>query len=119
MSSSSSSGQSRIQEFILRTPFFTLSLLIFNVAIHAVVFLFSVDISSYVFQPFRIWYMNEYYRMITSAFLHGGIFHIGMNMMSLVAIGGMLEPAYGSIKFLWITWMSLLLGGACYMIMAG
>lgn len=53
--------------------------------------------------------------MISSAFLHAGIFHIGMNMMSLIAIGGLLENLYGSIKFLWITWLSILLGGLCYL----
>ena len=103
----------------MRTPLFTLSLLIFNVLVHILVFVLSIDISDYVFQPYRVFYLNEYYRIITSAFLHGGLMHIGMNMMSLVAIGGMLEPLYGSVKFLWITWMSILLGGFCYLALAG
>lgn len=115
--SSSTSGRS-LQTFLLQTPLLVVVLLIVNVAIHVIVFIFSINIGPYVFQPYLVWYFNQYYRMITSAFLHGGIMHIGMNMMSLVAIGGMLEPVYGTFKFLCLTWLSILLGGICYLLLA-
>lgn len=115
--SSSNTGRS-IQNFLSQTPIFVAILLVVNIGIHIIVFITSLDISPYVFQSYRVWYYNQYYRMITSAFLHGGIMHIGMNMMSLVAIGGMLEPVYGSFRFIYLTWITILLGGICYLILA-
>lgn len=116
--SSSNTGGRSIQNFLSQTPIFVAILLVVNIGIHIIVFITSLDISPYVFQPYRVWYYNQYYRMITSAFLHGGIMHIGMNMMSLVAIGGMLEPVYGSFRFIYLTWITILLGGICYLILA-
>ena len=35
--------------------------------------------------PFSIFYMNEWWRIVTAMFLHGGLLHIGFNMMALDA----------------------------------
>ena len=42
---------------------------------------------------------GEYYRLITSGFLHYSIFHIGMNMLLLFQLGQLLEPAIGRVRF--------------------
>ena len=42
----------------------------------------------------------DYYRLITSIFLHGGIFHLLFNMYSLYIIGPQLENFFGKIKYL-------------------
>ena len=42
---------------------------------------------------------GEYYRIITSAFLHGGVIHLLCNMYSLYVIGTQLETVLGKIKF--------------------
>ncbi len=34
---------------------------------------------------------GEYYRIVSAAFVHAGIMHIGMNMMSLYQLGYSLE----------------------------
>ena len=39
---------------------------------------------------------GEYWRLVTSGFLHAGIFHIVFNMYLLWMLGQMLEPAIGS-----------------------
>jgi len=36
---------------------------------------------------------HQWYRLITAMFLHGGLIHIGFNMMSLIAAGPALEEA--------------------------
>jgi len=41
--------------------------------------------------------MSEYYRFITSSLFHGSIMHIGMNMMSTMAIGSSLEKRIGTL----------------------
>lgn len=49
---------------------------------------------------------GEYYRVITSMFLHFDIPHLLCNMYSLYFIGSLTESLYGSIKFSVIYFMS-------------
>jgi membrane associated rhomboid family serine protease len=53
---------------------------------------------------------GEYYRLITSGFLHFGLFHIGMNMLLLFQLGQLLEPAIGRVRFALLYFASLLAG---------
>ncbi|MEP6295910.1 MAG: rhomboid family intramembrane serine protease, partial [Ilumatobacter sp.] len=55
---------------------------------------------------------NEWYRLVTSGFLHYGIIHIGFNMYILFMLGNMLEPQLGRVKFLSIYFASMLGGSA-------
>lgn len=55
---------------------------------------------------------NEWYRLITSGFLHYGIIHLAFNMYILFILGNMLEPALGRIKFTAIYFASMLGGSA-------
>jgi rhomboid protease GluP len=50
------------------------------------------------FRPITI--NGEWWRLITSTFLHIGIFHLLMNMYALVYIGLLLEPYLGKARFL-------------------
>jgi membrane associated rhomboid family serine protease len=43
---------------------------------------------------------GEYYRLITSAFLHAGVLHILFNMFALAQIGPVLENALGRVRYL-------------------
>lgn len=45
---------------------------------------------------------GEWYRLVTGMFLHGGVIHIGVNMMSLMNIGPAVEEVYGSAKYLFL-----------------
>ena len=42
---------------------------------------------------------HQYYRLITSTFLHGGIEHLLNNMLILAVIGGTLERAVGKLRY--------------------
>jgi membrane associated rhomboid family serine protease len=53
---------------------------------------------------------HEYYRLLTSAFLHLDILHIGLNMYVLYWVGRLLEPAIGRVRFLTIYFTGLLAG---------
>ena len=54
---------------------------------------------------------GEYYRLITSGFLHAGLIHLGLNMLVLYFLGRMLEPGIGGVRLAAIYFVSLL-GGA-------
>ncbi len=53
---------------------------------------------------------DQYWRLITSGFLHENFIHIGFNMYLLYLLGLMLEPAIGSVRFAVIYFTALLVG---------
>jgi membrane associated rhomboid family serine protease len=53
---------------------------------------------------------GQYYRLVSSGFLHYGIFHLGMNMLLLFQLGQLLEPAIGRVRFALLYFASLLAG---------
>lgn len=53
---------------------------------------------------------GEWYRLITSGFLHASLIHIGFNMVLLYFLGRLLEPALGTPRFLALYFASLLAG---------
>jgi len=53
---------------------------------------------------------GEWWRLVTSGFLHYGITHLLFNMVSLYFLGSMLEPAISRVQFLVIYFVSLLAG---------
>ena len=55
---------------------------------------------------------GEWYRLITAAFLHASIIHLGMNMLVLWFIGGPVEQAIGRGRFLAVYIVSGLAGSA-------
>ena len=56
------------------------------------------------------------YRLVTSAFLHAGILHIGLNMFALYILGTLLEPAIGTVRFIGIYAVSILSGSFLVMV---
>ena len=42
---------------------------------------------------------GEYWRLFTSMFLHGSIFHLGFNMLYLWIFGNNVEDYFGPVKF--------------------
>ncbi|MEU3503789.1 rhomboid family intramembrane serine protease [Streptomyces hundungensis] len=61
---------------------------------------------------------GQWYRLVTSMFLHGGIGHIAFNMLSLWWLGGPLEGALGRARYLALYFVSGLAGGALTYLLA-
>jgi membrane associated rhomboid family serine protease len=55
-------------------------------------------------------HQHEYYRIVTSGFLHYSVLHIAFNMFFLYVMGTMLEPAIGRLNFAVVYLTSLLAG---------
>lgn len=55
---------------------------------------------------------GEWYRMLTAAFLHEQIWHLGLNMYALWILGGILEPALGRWRFITLYLIAALGGSA-------
>lgn len=45
---------------------------------------------------------GEWWRLVTAVFLHGGLIHIGFNMMALMQLGPSLEELYGSGRYFFL-----------------
>jgi membrane associated rhomboid family serine protease len=53
---------------------------------------------------------GEWYRLLTSGFLHASFIHIGFNMFALYFLGRLLEPGIGTARFVALYFASLLAG---------
>jgi membrane associated rhomboid family serine protease len=53
---------------------------------------------------------GQWWRIVTAAFLHDGLIHLLFNMLGLYILGSILEPAVGTVRFVVICAVSLLMG---------
>lgn len=74
----------------------------------------AVDLG--LFGPFVV--DGEWYRLVTSAFVHAGLVHLGFNMIVLWWLGGALERYAGSLRTGAIFLASILWGAAGALLMA-
>jgi membrane associated rhomboid family serine protease len=61
--------------------------------------------------PAAVLQYGEWWRILTGAFLHGGLIHIGVNMMSLWFLGRFIEYALGPWRMLFVYMTSLIASG--------
>ena len=65
----------------------------------------------------KLYQPTEWYRLISSGFLHYGIIHIAFNMLLLFQLGQLIEPAVGRLRFGALYFASLL-GGSLGVLIA-
>jgi membrane associated rhomboid family serine protease len=53
---------------------------------------------------------HDYWRLVTSGFLHANLLHVAFNMWFVWALGTMLEPALGRVRFAVLYFTALLCG---------
>lgn len=61
--------------------------------------------------PAAVLQNGQWWRIITGAFLHGGLIHIGVNMLSLWFLGRFIEYALGSWRMFVVYMFSLIASG--------
>ncbi len=64
----------------------------------------------YIFEPEAILAWKEYYRLLTSGFLHAGWWHLLVNMLSLYLLGRYVEISFGAGHFL-MMYFGAIVGG--------
>ena len=99
------------------------------IAINAAVFLWGVALSGspmsgsnqlvqdFALSPDAVAH-GEWWRLITSGFLHFGLLHIGFNMYALYVLGGALERIVGRAQFALVYFVSML-GGSFLVVAIG
>lgn len=83
-------------------PIITTTLIVINV----IVYLLSIVNYNFILNTFANYYLyvknGEFYRLLTSTFVHANIIHLLFNMYALYVIGPVVEKYYGKLKFLLI-----------------
>ncbi|KOX35393.1 protease [Saccharothrix sp. NRRL B-16348] len=62
---------------------------------------------------------GEWWRLVTSGFLHFGPLHLALNMIALYVLGRDLEPVFGKLRFSAVYGVSLLGGGLAVYLFGG
>ena len=114
----SAGGPRGFNEYLSSIPIITKALLGINIVIHILIFVSSASLNNFAISAHLVWNDSEYYRIISAAFVHGGIMHIAMNMSSLLQLGHSLENQFGSLQFLFLTSWSVLVIGIFYVILS-
>ncbi len=103
--------------FAKKTPYVTYTLILINVLVFIAMYIFgkgseNVDtlIDFGALAPSNVLKGHEFWRLITSAFIHIGFWHLLCNMYSLYVIGSQLESFYGKVKYIIIYFGSAVLG---------
>ena len=76
--------------------------------------IYNIDIETLTIMGAKVNYLideGQVWRVITSAFLHGGVVHLFFNMYALKIIGAEAEYAYGKMKYIIIYIISAIGGG--------
>ena len=92
------------------TPTVTRTLVLAIVAVALLGTTGAVDARTFGLVPALVG-LGEWWRLITSAFLHGGLIHLAFNGLLLWRLGQLLEPALGPATFLGVTASGLAGGG--------
>ena len=119
--------ESEKRERIMRSkkPIITTALIAINVIVFVLMYILgngSEDTSTLI--KFGANYVKltkngEFYRILTSAFLHIGIIHLVLNMYSLSVIGTQIEYFYGKIKYIIIYLFSAIMGSLFTVVLSG
>ena len=105
-----------------RKNFFNLSLTIQLVILNVVVFIVLgilawqkiLPLDYYALNPLNILQGKYVWTFFTSMFMHAGIFHLFVNMLSLVFIGSLVEKLLGRKRYIWFYILSGLFAGLVF-----
>jgi hypothetical protein len=76
---------------------------------------FGAFVGAFAMSPAAVFGEAQPYRIISAAFTHLSVLHVGMNMLSLVSLGSSLEPLFGSLGFFFLTLLYLMLVGLLFL----
>lgn len=104
------------QVFSPKTPYITYVLLTLNILIYVIGIMFNPgglfgtnSASIYLFGNLKEAILDgQYYRLLTSAFIHVNIYHIAFNMYALYILGKQAESFFGRGKYITIYLLSAL-----------
>lgn len=96
-------------------PYVTYSIIAVNILMFLITYLMEKSGNPYALYTMgakinELIISGEYWRLLSSAFLHAGIAHIALNMLGVYNSGWLVEKLYGSKKYIFIYLSSALMG---------
>ncbi len=77
-----------------------------------------IGIDSIAIQPSNILQGKYLWTFITSMFMHGGFFHLFVNMLSLFFVGSLIEKLIGKKRYFWFYMLSGIFAGLFFVLSA-
>jgi membrane associated rhomboid family serine protease len=103
---------------IFRIFSLTTNLIIANIFVFVLFFIFlafGVNLEPFIaLDPFYIFNGGYFWTFLTSMFMHGGIFHLFVNMFSLFFVGSLVEKLLGRKRYFWLYLTSGLFAGLLF-----
>ena len=95
---------------------------LFFIGVCAGVYIFQVIadpvLHNYTLCARNVLYLHELYRILSSCVFHGGLLHVGFNMMSAAAMGSLLEKRFGTLRHIFTVLWGMLLINSVYILVA-
>ncbi|DBB00275.1 hypothetical protein WJX77_004330 [Trebouxia sp. C0004] len=105
----------RVQVWFAEQPLLTKAILVVCLGIYAVQLLLGYDNYGLVCLAAQsVTQKLQVYRLVTSAFVHGGLLHVAFNMMAFVPIGTSLERMQGTLALAHLIGLLVFMGGGAY-----
>lgn len=109
--------------FSPKKPVITYALMAINITIFLYLLIFDTagNITDMFVNNYEKVQAGEIYRLITAMFMHGGIIHLAFNMYALYTLGPQVERYYGSKRFIFIYFLSGIMGSifSCLFLKSG
>jgi len=102
--------------FRMKKPYVTLGIIFINFVVFMLMYMFGKgSTDAYTLVKFGALYKplvlkGEFFRLVTTAFLHIGVVHLLVNNYSLYVIGSQLESFLGKAKFIFVYLISAICG---------
>src|SRR6185312_1705373 len=93
------------------TAMYTIAIVVLTVGCSVIGFRDPGFVEKFIFSPIEVLAGKQYYRLVTSAFLHADFNHLLTNMVTLWLFGNILEQFAGPWEFLLI-YFSSIVGGS-------
>ena len=112
-------ARGRIAEFFGSVPLVTLVVMTSCVIIYVVEVAgdFWSALALFSLSPATVFGDLQLYRIVTAAFTHASVMHVGMNMLSFVALGSSLEALLGSIAFAFLLSTYVVVVGTVFLLL--
>jgi membrane associated rhomboid family serine protease len=94
----------------MNEPVYTIAIIVLTVGCSWMGFRDPGFTEKFIFSPIEVLAGKQYYRLVTSAFLHADLNHLLMNMVTLYLYGRVLEPFLGPGEFLLVYFASIVGG---------
>jgi len=100
----------------------TTSLILANVILFILFWIFISSNQAFLdyvaIKPSNILQGKYLWTILTSMFMHGGLFHIFANMFSLIFVGGLIEKLLGKKRYLWFYMLSGIFASLLFVLLA-